>query len=56
MKNMKRYLLGICACGLLTMTSCYDLEQLPQDAVVIDFNEPQKAYPSPVLGCSNSSL
>lgn len=46
MKNMKRYLLGICACSLLTMTSCYDLEQLPQDAVVIDFNEPQKAYES----------
>ncbi len=45
MKNIKRFLSGICVCSLLTsLTGCYDLEQLPHDSVVIDFNDSQKAY------------
>ena len=45
MKNIKRFLSGICVCSLLTsLTGCYDLEQLPHDSVVIDFNDSQKTY------------
>lgn len=45
MKNIKRFISGICVCSILaSLTSCYDLEQLPNDSVVIDFNDSQKAY------------
>ena len=51
MKNIKRFLSGICVCSLLTsLTGCYDLEQLPHDSVVIDFNDSQKTYETMVGG------
>ena len=37
MKTINKYILGLCAAAMFTMTSCYDLDQLPNDQVAIDF-------------------
>ena len=34
---MKKYILGLCAVAMFSMTSCYDLDQLPNDQVAVDF-------------------
>ena len=41
--KLRQYLISICA-GLLFMTSCYDLEQLPNDSVVVDFDDEEQVY------------
>ena len=37
MKTIKKYILGLCAVAMFSMTSCYDLDQLPNDQVAVDF-------------------
>ena len=43
MKTINKYILGLCAAAMFTMTSCYDLDQLPNDQVAIDFTNSAQA-------------
>ena len=43
MKTINKYILGLCAAAMFTMTSCYDLDQLPNDQVAMDFTNSAQA-------------
>ena len=43
MKTINKYILGLCTAALFSMTSCYDLDQLPYDQVAIDFTNTEQA-------------
>jgi len=43
MKTMKKYILGLCVGALFTLSGCYDLDQLPNDQVAVDFNNTTQA-------------
>ncbi len=38
MKTINKYMLGLCVGAMFTLTGCYDLDQLPNDQVVVDYN------------------
>ncbi|MBQ6186317.1 MAG: RagB/SusD family nutrient uptake outer membrane protein [Prevotella sp.] len=39
MKTINKIILGLFAVSLFSLTSCYDLDQLPNDQVAVDFND-----------------
>lgn len=43
MKTLNKYILGLCAVAMFSMTSCYDLDQLPNDQVNVDFTNTTQA-------------
>ncbi|MDD4592441.1 MAG: RagB/SusD family nutrient uptake outer membrane protein [Parabacteroides sp.] len=44
MRKIKLYLTIVCCVGLFFTTGCYELEQYPSDAVVVDFNNQKQTY------------